>query len=258
MGGGSHRQLDWQEWLHRWDTQQTAYLPDRETRFRAMLEVLEVLMPANFVAVDLACGPGSLSQRLLAYFPAARCVAVDLDPVLLAIGRGAVGSVGGRLRWVEADLSQADWFTELGEDSVDAVLSTTALHWLRAENLVRLYRQLGELVRPGGVVLNGDHLHFPVHMPTFRRVAEAVTECRSLTAFQDSGVEDWQAWWDAIGREPELAGLVAERERRFAARWERPPEPIFDLHEAALRDAGFREVGTIWQTMHNRIVMAVH
>ena len=62
-------QLDWQDWLRRYDQQQSTYLPDREERFTVMLDVLETLLPEQFVALDLACGPGSISQRLLARFP---------------------------------------------------------------------------------------------------------------------------------------------------------------------------------------------
>ena len=90
--------IDWHGWLRRWDMQQTGYLPDREARFNAMLDVLAVLFPEEFVAVDLACGPGTISQRLLARFPKARCVAVDLDPILLAMGQGVLGMMEGRLR----------------------------------------------------------------------------------------------------------------------------------------------------------------
>src|SRR5438874_1750948 len=124
--------LDWQGWLRRWDAQQTGYIPDREERFAAMLDALEAMLPETFVALDLACGPGSLSQRLLARFPQARCVAVDHDPALLALGQGALGDGDGRLRWVEADLREPNWIDQLGERQVDAVLSTTALHWLDA------------------------------------------------------------------------------------------------------------------------------
>jgi hypothetical protein len=31
----------------------------------------------------------------------------------------------------------------------------------------------------------------------------------------------------------------------------------FDLHLAALRDGGFREVGVIWQSMGNRVLLAM-
>ena len=44
-------QIDWQQWLQRWDAQQTGYLPNREARFTAMFDVLEVLMPPDFVAL---------------------------------------------------------------------------------------------------------------------------------------------------------------------------------------------------------------
>src|SRR5215472_13536945 len=80
-------QLDWQDWMHRYDQQQSTYLPDREQRFTVMLDVLATLLPKHFVALDLAFGPGSMSQRLLSRLPQARFVAVDIDPVLLLLGQ---------------------------------------------------------------------------------------------------------------------------------------------------------------------------
>ena len=97
-------EVDWVVWLRRWDAQQERYVPEREARFSVTFDVLNELLPESFVALDLACGPGSISQRLLDRFPAATAIAVDIDPVLLAIGRGALGTVDARLRWVQADL----------------------------------------------------------------------------------------------------------------------------------------------------------
>lgn len=288
--------IDWRHWLERWDAQQAAYLPGWEERFTAMLDVLEALLPEQFVAVDLAGGPGTISRRLLARFPRARCIVVDLDPLLLALGEGALGTMDGRLRWVEADLKSAAWMETLGVGQVDAVLSTTALHWLPAEYLVRVYRDLGRLVRPSGVVLNGDNMNFSPDLPTFQKLADWMKErLWSDEALAARGAENWRQWWEAIAREPAAAELLAERERRFgAAPWvpntqrpgatawvagaprtdgaspaERPSPmaeattaawtpPIYDMHVAALRDAGFREVGVIWQNkVNNRVLLAV-
>jgi len=83
-------EIDWAEWLKRWDAQQEGYVPEREACFTAMFDALAELLPASFVALDLACGPGSISQRLLARFPDAQAIAVDIDPVMLAVGRGAL------------------------------------------------------------------------------------------------------------------------------------------------------------------------
>lgn len=253
--------IDWQEWLRRWDVQQTGYLPDREARFTAMLDVLEALLPPNFVALDLACGPGSLSQRLLARFPAARAIALDLDPVLLAMGRATLGSMDGRLRWVDADLKEPDWAAALGEIQVDAVLSTTALHWLPAPVLVQLYRQLGLLVREDGVFLNGDNIAFGPALPAFGRLSQwRKDHLWADERFAAAGIETFREWWDALTREPALADLAAERERRFGwmnginTQWS---QPIVDVHIAALRDAGFRQVDTVWQQVNNRVLLAV-
>jgi trans-aconitate methyltransferase len=250
--------IDWRPWLERWDRQQTAYLPDREQRFTAMLDVLEALLPPEFVAVDLACGPGSIADRLLQRFPAARCVGVELDPVTLAMGRATLGDAGGRMRWLEADL-MGDWAEQLGEEQVDAVLSTTALHWLPAEHLVRLYRDLGRLIRPGGVFLNGDNMAAGPELPSFNTVAQwrrdRLWTPEALAARQQ---ESWAEWWAALGQEPTAAPLIAERTRRFGWMEDKSwKAPIYDVHVAALRDAGFREVSSIWQTLGNHVLMAV-
>jgi len=254
---GETPNLNWHEWIQRWDRQQSGFLPDREQRFTAMLDVLEALLPEQFVALDLACGPGSISQRLLQRFPQARCVAVDFDPVLLLLGQKELGDMQGRLRWVEVDLRDPVWHTQLGEDPVDAVLSTTALHWLTPSTLVQVYHRLGKLVRPGGVFLNGDEFEFGPHMPTFRKVDEFVLQrvTRDIAAHSDT--EGWSEWWENLKREPGMEDLFAERQRRIIDGAHHDSHPIVELHEAALRDAGFHEVGVIWQHLGNRVVMGV-
>ena len=249
--------IDWHAWLHRWDVQQTGYLHDREARFNAMFDVLESIMPAEFVALDLACGPGAISQRLLQRFPQARCIAVDLDPFLLTIGRQTLGDRDGRLWWAEVDLNTPAWIKALGVTQVDAVLSTTALHWLRNDVLVRVYHQLGQLLQPGGVFLKGDHMKFATHLETFNQVAATLKAKRYEGAFSQQGIEDWEQWWAAAQAEPAFAELLAERERRFAQRARDWVRAGYDFHKSTLYEAGFREVDTVWQYLDNRVLMAV-
>lgn len=86
---------DWQAWQNSWDRQQEWYLPDREERFRVMLDMVEALVGPEPRVLDLACGTGSISDRLLKRFPKAESVGVDLDPALLAIAEGYFeGSAG--------------------------------------------------------------------------------------------------------------------------------------------------------------------
>lgn len=248
--------IDWRAWLDRWDRQQTRYLPLREERFAAMFDAVEALLPPDFVALDLGSGPGSLSQRLLERFPQARAIAVDQDPVLLAMGQGALGDLGGRLRWVDANLGDSSWREHIGVESVDVALSTTALHWLSPAQLVRLYAELGALIRADGLFLNGDHMAYAPGMEPFTRIREAVDQREERVAEQ-SGADTWRGWWGALKAEPELAGLFAERERRHPESTHGDFDLTYDLHAAALRNAGFRSVGVLWQRFDDRVLLGV-
>ena len=249
---------DWRSWLRRWDAQQEGYVPEREIRFTVMFDALAALLPASFVAVDLASGPGSLSRRLLTRFPDARAIAVDMDPVMLAVGRGALGTVGGRLRWVEADLSTPGWLEGLGETRVDAVLSSTALHWLTPDALHRVYGELAHLLPPGGLVLNADHMAFGPASPTIAGLSDrALDEQWSDASFAARGVETAERWWEAFAREPGVGSLLEARARLLAGKVRQRTPPGFDDHVAALRDAGFAEVDTLWQVLSDRVLLAV-
>lgn len=251
-------EIDWIDWLRRWDRQQEGYVPEREARFAVMFDALAELLPTSFVALDLACGPGSISQRLLARFPDAQAMAVDIDPVMVAIGRGAIGTVGGRLRWIEADLAGAAWVAALDGTQVDAVLSSTALHWLEPEALRRLYHDLGRLLRPGGLLLNADHLGFGPELPSLDRLANRVLDVQwADPAFAARGTETAEQWWDAVASESAFEPLLVERSRRFAGKVRQSSSPGLDVHVTALHNAGFLEVGTIWQRLSDRVLLAV-
>lgn len=257
-------QVDWAGWLRRWDAQQSLYMTTREERFAVMLDAVEGTVAADpqsdIVALDIACGPGAISQRLLERFPTARSFAVDLDPVLIAIGRGALGTVDGRLNWAEDDLNDPTWAERLAEKlngrKLDAVLSTTALHWVSPGTLARVYRELGDLLRPGGVFLNGDHMAYAPDRPTIKGLAAATRERRRSIA-PPPGVDTWEGWWEAVAADPGLKELHTERERRFEWRDRVWANAGLDFQVGALRDAGFREIDTIWQRLDNRVLMAV-
>lgn len=247
---------DWKDWLRRWDLQQESFNPDRERRFSAMFDVVEASVGRRFLALDLGSGPGSLSVRLLRRFPRARCVAIDYDPVSLRVGQGALGTVRGRLRWVDAKLGSPGWTDRLPRGRYDAVLSTTALHWLTPPDLRRLYRDLYGRMRTGGVFLNGDHLPWGIEHRRFSRLAESVREIRFRGRSLGSEWGAWTKWWKDAERVPELKPLFRLREERQAQHPKHSDLPL-EFHAKALRKAGFREVGVVWQDIENRVLAAL-
>lgn len=249
-------ETSWADWLDRWDVQQTAYIRARERRFDVMFELLEALAPPEPTVLDLASGPGPLSRRLLRRVPRSRSVAVDVDPVLLELGRRAQGDHGGRLRWARADLNAPNWTGALGEERFDAVLSTTALHWLSADVLVRVYRELAALLPRGGVFLNGDLLPMPPHLATIREAIARVDHRREKFSHR-AGAESWDQWWDALRAEPSLQADFAEKDRTFSKSQASSRTPGAAFHETALTEAGFREVAVVWQDLEERVMLAI-
>ncbi|MBW1597160.1 trans-aconitate 2-methyltransferase [Streptomyces sp. JJ38] len=249
--------VDWRTWQSSWDRQQEWYLPDREERFGVMLDAVEALVGPKPRVLDLACGTGSISDRLFARLPAARSVGVDLDPALLTIARGHFAG-DERIEFVSADLRDAAWAEKLPHREFDAVLTATALHWLRTDELATLYGQVAGVVRGGGVFLNADHMPDP-ETPRINEAVHAFDKARRERA-KAGGAQDWSGWWEEAAAHPALADAVAERNRLFG----RPADDHSDgqlqspaWHARALRDGGFAEARTVWASPHDAMVLAL-
>lgn len=261
--------IDWQHWVERWDLQQSHHLPVREERFDIMLDTVAALCPPDCVVLDLACGPGSISQRLLAKLPHAQTIAADYDPVLLKLGQQALGNAKGRLHWLKVDLNNPKWVTQiqatlssLDRVHLDAVLSSTALHWLTTPRLIEVYREVAKLIRPGGLLLNADHMPFSPTLPRFRNLAEQARMQINKKSTTVHNGETFQQWWDAIepqwlANDPSLQPLFDEHNSHYQVRDRSYGKALASLHMSALADAGFTEIDTIWQRFDNRVVLAV-
>ncbi|MFI1768363.1 class I SAM-dependent methyltransferase [Streptomyces sp. NPDC020800] len=245
-----------ERWVERWERQQQRYAVDREERFTVIADVVEhstAGCPERPLVADLGCGPGSLAARLARRLPDADIVAVDRDPLLLELARTHHADAA---RYVDAEIGAPGWTAALGLDRpLDAAVSTTALHYLSPDVLCRTYRELASLLRPGGVLVNGDHLPQTdaVLGPFARCVGHRRAERQRAFAH-----EDWTSWWTAVAEDPELADLLAERSSRQPAA---PADGTVGLplsaHLRMLRQSGFAHAGSVWQYGDSHVVVAV-
>jgi SAM-dependent methyltransferase len=244
---------DWHAWQESWDRQQEWYLPDREERFRVMLDMVEALVGTAPRVLDLACGTGTITARLLARFPEATSTGVDLDPALLAIAEGTFGS-DDRVTLVTADLKDPAWVTRLPYDTYDAVLTATALHWIPTEPLAALYGQVAELVRDGGVFMNADHM---IDESTPRiNAAERAHRHTRMDQAKENGAVDWDEWWRLAGQDPVLAEPTARRFEIYGVHAE-GDTPSVGWHTRVLRESGFTESRPVWRSPSDALVLAL-
>jgi trans-aconitate methyltransferase len=242
-------------WQESWDRQQEAFLPDREQRVAAMLDAVEAVGDGGPPRLlDLAGGTGTIALRTLARFPGADVTVLDQDPVLLAI---ADASLRDRGTIIDTDLSDPSWRGKLPREGFDAVLTATALHWLPAERVAALYGEIREVLRPGGVFANADHMpdeRLPALSGKLRDHARSVREAR----YAAGAATSWQDWWQIVAADDFLAPKAAERERIYpSTRHSHEWTPPAAWHVDALRSAGFTESGVLWRGGTDAVVVGV-
>lgn len=249
--------LDYDLWIKSWDLQQNAHIKNRELRFQFMFEMVEQICGKSPTILDVACGPGSLSGRFLNRFPEGRSVAVDFDPVLLNLAKNTSLYDHKRVTFVEANLASPDWREKLPERKFDAILSTTALHWLSADALKKVYSTIHSLLDSKGVFLNGDHV-YPDFEP--QRLKDIFTDARHSFEngkFSTGEALNWSDWWKELSSYGELSGLFEERNRRYPNSDNHSQNISLESHLQYLKVAGFETVGVGWQEMDNRVLMGL-
>jgi SAM-dependent methyltransferase len=236
-------EVDWREWVDRWERMQEGYLVRRSERFATIVRLLRGALVDDCRLVDLGCGPGSLTEALLEAFPQAEVWAIDVDPTMLLLAMRRLSDLCSRVHWIEADLRRADWLEEV-PSGVHAVVSSTALHWLSADHLSLLYQQIGELLCQDGIFLNADHVG-----SSDSRIQKAWEENRQRMRAREGprGADDWDGFWTAYMQSLGLddAGLQATMQ----ASWEEGVEEGLPLawHLDKLRSSGFRVVDCYWR-----------
>jgi tRNA (cmo5U34)-methyltransferase len=207
------------------------FVPDREAQIAAILDVIPD--PGDGLLVDLCCGEGLLSQTMLARFPRARVLGLDLSPAMLARAGNAAGAGRDRFTGRPFDLADSAWrrFAE----PVRAFVSSLAIHHLDGEGKRQLYRDLAAALAPGGAVVIAD------------LIEPATPGARALAA---------RAWDEAVRRRSlDLAGDLAPYQEFVRQAWNlyATPEPDPIDHPSPLYDqlrwlseAGLIDVDVYW------------
>jgi tRNA (cmo5U34)-methyltransferase len=109
--------------------------------------------------VDIGAGDGGFAELVLELYPQSSGVLVDFSEPMLTAARERLGSKQGRWEIVEADLASPAWLDGLPKgERIDAVVSRLAIHHLPDERKQALYAEAFELLTPGGIFLNWEHV----------------------------------------------------------------------------------------------------
>jgi trans-aconitate 2-methyltransferase len=133
--------------------------------------------------LDVGCGTGRLTEKLLARLPRGRVVGIDLSSNMVRVARDYLHGQNARVHFLVADASAMPVF-----EQADAVFSTATFHWVLDHP--RLFRSLRDALRPGGLLVaqcGGARNLTRIH----RRTAALMAEPRWARFF-----EGWSDPWE--------------------------------------------------------------
>jgi SAM-dependent methyltransferase len=122
--------------------------------------------------LDLGTGDGRLLALLQADRPEMRAVGLDFSELMLAAARERFVA-DDRIELIGHDLTEP--LPTLGR--FDAVVSSFAIHHLEHERKRSLYSEVFDLLEPGGVFANFEHVASPshrLHLAFFAAIAEPI------------------------------------------------------------------------------------
>jgi tRNA (cmo5U34)-methyltransferase len=130
-------------------------------RYDELLDALTRCLPVNAQRIlELGCGTGELSLKILNHCPSAQVVAVDYSPRMLQFAQGKMHPAGYVNRWTGMEADFGEWAHNPTATGVgthfDACVSSLAIHHLTDEMKGKLFQQIRNHLNPGGVFWNAD------------------------------------------------------------------------------------------------------
>jgi trans-aconitate methyltransferase len=210
-----------------------AFTPSRSEQADLIVSLVPAVPDEEFVAVDLACGAGWLSEAVLRRFARAQVIALDGSPAMLERAAATLAGWMDHVELREFDLRDRDWLADLPSDT-RCFVSSLAIHHLDGAEKRDLFKRLAEKLVPGGALLIAD----------------------LVEPLDDAGRRAYALAWDAAVKEQSerRRGDLSDFEEFRRQEWNlfEFPDPDIDkpsnLFEQLswLREAGFSRVDCFW------------
>jgi tRNA (cmo5U34)-methyltransferase len=206
------------------------FVPRREQQMGTVCALLPA-QPAGSQVLELCCGEGLLAELVLGNYPRCQLTGLDGSPAMLDRARQRLARFGERFQGQLFELEEHNW--RAGFNGLAGVISSLAVHHLDGAGKQRLYRDVFQMLAPGGALVIADV------------IAPAGPSGNTLAA---------QAWDEAVyQRCLEIDGHAGRFTEFQELEWNLyrypdpmdKPSPIYD-QLAWLIEAGFSQADVYW------------
>jgi tRNA (cmo5U34)-methyltransferase len=160
----SRKDIDWQspELVKKFLDGVRAAIPQAGEQIDVMLRLLAALDRPVGNVLDLGCGDGILAAAILQRWPGANAVLLDFSADMLAAAQKRLGPSGSTLHYGSCDYSQKEWVRAAKSFApFDAIVSGFSIHHQPDARKREIFGEIHELLSPGGIFINIDHVAPP-------------------------------------------------------------------------------------------------
>jgi SAM-dependent methyltransferase len=109
--------------------------------------------------LDLGCGDGILGRAIYRAYPHARGVFLDFSEPMLQAAKESFVGVKQQPLFILEDFGCPEWIDAVKTEApFDAIVSGFAIHHQPDERKMEIYREIYQLLKPGGIFLNLEHV----------------------------------------------------------------------------------------------------
>lgn len=217
---------------------QGGFAPGRKAKMLDVaLDLLLTLTAPGSTLLELGAGTGHYTRHILATRHFGLVQVTDGSTDMLDIARDKLQGTGSSLRFQVLDFTE-EWADRFAGRPFDAVTSTMALH--HAQDKPGLFRQLFRVLKPGGVLVLGDHMAAASELGDYLIGRE-----RALVVLGPEG-----------GSHPERVRELVEMDRQRGMLEDNHCESV-PAYLAALEACGFESVDCLWQDYWLAVIIAV-
>lgn len=130
-------------------------------RYDEMLEVIVRCVPSKSHRIlELGCGTGELSLKILKRCPNAQVIALDYSPRMLQFAQDKIAQANYQTRWTGIEADFGEWANNPEKfgisEKFDACVSSLAIHHLNDEMKLKLFQQIRKTLHQDGCFWNAD------------------------------------------------------------------------------------------------------
>ncbi|MGW3891524.1 class I SAM-dependent methyltransferase [Micromonospora chokoriensis] len=233
-------------WRETWSQVMEGFVPHLASLEETLCRVAEAVRGrAPGRVLDLGGGPGLLAERMAQRWADAEVTLMDIDPVLLALARGALA---GEVRVLDGDLSTPCWVDRTG-GGYDLITVVMTLHYLPSAQVRAFYDDARRCLAPGGLLIVADLMPDEGLPALMSALNPAPNEAAAELA--------WAQWWNDIADWEVLRPLLAQRAAIFENRLPAEFTAPVSWHATAAREAGFGQAGILWRCGRHAALAAV-